>query len=182
MYGIEISLPLRKKLVEKFVKLARTLNAGGARVVWSESTIATQLVWPEDCPLSEPELREKIQAITDDLKDLEQRTEELRERARVFYETLPEYPPLEDEADLPQCIYYALTDGLSAFVDEEERECPPVRYLERKLADTPESLRADWLKKHLRNRASFLLDSEYREAVSEAMGLLCGEPAASTSG
>ncbi len=65
------------------------------------------------------------------------------ERARELYSRLPRPPLAELECEVPQGIYYALTDALSSVIDDSLED---LEYLEAKLADTPESLQADWLR------------------------------------
>ncbi len=94
----EIPERLRRELVETFSKTARVLSDSGIRIVFPESIRARQTAWPEDCPLSEPELRAEVQAIVDDPAALEDE-EGLSERAQELYSRLPQPPIAESERE-----------------------------------------------------------------------------------
>ncbi len=178
IYPGDLPPRVRQKLAEAFTMTARTLSAAGMRLVLPDSIYAGQTAWPEDSPLSEPELRAEVQAIVNDAKVLEERVGALRERARELYERLPQTPLAEGELDLPQSIYYALADALSCVINDGLDE---LSYLERKLADTPESLRADWLSYHVGQCVEPFRAPEFAEELERLMAVLSREDAGGKS-
>ncbi len=81
IFASNIPEPIRRELTEALSTTVRTLADSGVRLVFPESIDAGQRVWPEQCPLSEPELRAEVQAIFDRAKALEVEVRTLKEHA-----------------------------------------------------------------------------------------------------
>ncbi len=95
--------------------------------------------WPEDCPLSEVELRAEMRTVAADIRALDQ-------RVRALFERLPEpaeYDDLEvhDRREFPTGVYYELHFALFGLLEEGLWS----ETAEEALEQTPESLRQRWL-------------------------------------
>ena len=172
IYDRDVSARARREVAEWLTETTRIFVATGLRLTFPESICAAQTAWPEDCPLSEPELRAQIGAILADRQAVQGRMQALRERARALYVTLPEVAPAEVEGDLPQSVYYALTDALSCIIDDDRDD---LGYAEKKFADTPASLRARWLGYHLAKLADNFTSPEVGLTLDELVDALCGD-------
>lgn len=167
----ELPPNLHRELRKRLVETAAKLSASGLRLELPEAVRTAQTAWPEDCPLSEPELRAEVQSIFDAARALEDQRREIKERARELYARLPRLSEPEAFFEAPQSIYYALTDAVSSAADDGLED---LSYIEEKLADTPESLRAAWLGYHLGECVRELEDPEIEEAVAKLVTALCG--------
>ena len=111
--------PVRSELAERFSAAIHALRKSGVRLALPASLDAGQTAWPENCPLSQSELRAKARSLVDEARALEAEVESLSQRAQEIYDSLPEPPAAECEAELPQSVYYALYDCLSVLSGEE---------------------------------------------------------------
>ncbi len=156
-----ISLEALLRLVARLTETAGKLN--GIRLEFPQAIRDGQTAWPEDCPLSETEMRGEIEGIVDDLAALETRIRELNRR-------LPA-PPEEESGARPFSIYYALTDGVSLLEDDPGA----LGYVRERLAATPESLRSEWLKYQLMDCLEVMSDTDTKKQLEKLARLLCGE-------
>ncbi len=174
MFLGDIPRQARLHMIDELAKTAGTLSGAGLRLELPQSILAGQTGWPEDCPMSEPELRAEVQTLLDDAKALQESLEALKDSARELYARLPEAASAELEGELPPSIYFALVDCVSFIIDEDGvNGITGISYLEERLDDTPETMRIDWLKYHLKNSVSALSDGETREALEEIAEMLC---------
>ncbi len=160
----------RRKLLRRLTKTARRIGRG-VRVEFAEDLLARQIAWPETCPLSEPELRGEIETLNGELKAIFGQMEALSSRAKELYKRLPE-PSRAEHREVPESLYYAVTDALSAIADTPE---DAVSYVEERLAETPESLRQRWLRYELKKCLDVINDPESEESLERLVNLLCGE-------
>ncbi len=161
---------VRRELLRRLTKTARRIGRG-VRMEFAEDVHALQIAWPEACPLSEPELRGEIETLQGELKAIYGEIEALSNRARELYERLPE-PPSAEDSEVPQSLYFALTDALDAIADTPE---DALSYVEKRLAETPESLRQEWLRDELKECLDVTYDSESEESLETLVRMLCGE-------
>jgi len=128
----EGSGPEHNDLIEAVDRLVRH---GGLRLSFPDSIKAAQLAWPEDAPLTEPELRREVQALYDDVKAVQDRATKLHAR-------LPEVTSAEINQEAPQSLYYVLNAAVHATTEDFDRF---YAYLEEMLSATPDSLLLDWV-------------------------------------
>ncbi|MCP4054632.1 MAG: hypothetical protein GY739_16560 [Mesoflavibacter sp.] len=135
-----------RESAEDLKRIITVLGTAGVRLTFPEHMDATQRLWPDDCPLSEAELRSELRSFLPEI-------EVLSRRARALYERLPEPPDyqLKDEsgdiADVPNSLYFMLLNALS-FLFEDALE-QSAALIEDALAETPESIRVYWLEQQI---------------------------------
>ena len=141
----------RPTVMEKLTEEIESLGNDGMRLAFSfpETMEAQQRAWPEDAPLSEAELRSELQAIVDAFNAL-------HARAGKLCEKLPPLPEAELDDEVPRGLYFALADAL----DCAQSGGDLLEYLESALEATPESLRAEWLQRRLRDPLMDLMAEE----------------------
>ncbi len=173
IFASNIPEPIRRELTEALSTTVRTLADSGVRLVFPESIDAGQRVWPEQCPLSEPELRAEVQAILDRAKALEVEVRTLKEHAGKIYARLPKIPPAEIEGELPRGIYYALADCLSFIIDKDGlRGYFDFSYIEDGLTATPASMRTEWLEQHMERCLGWRKSVETGDPLEELLAAL----------
>ncbi len=109
--------------------------------------IADQLAWPADAPLSETELRAKLEELVVEFETVLVQKRSLVERATVLLDTLPDATEREMEAEVPLSVYGCLNIALASFEGVAMEDS--LAEVTSALADTPESLRAQWLRRLL---------------------------------
>ena len=129
----------RKEYLDQAVA---ALEEAGVRLAFPERVAAAQARWPEDCPLSDEELRAE-------LLDLRAEIARLASRAKALHDRLPEPRELEreDPNAVPESLYFTLLGALDAVFDDGLKRS--MRVLDRALAATPEGIRAAWLERQL---------------------------------
>ncbi len=169
--GVLIPLEVRRELLGRLTKAAGRIRRG-VRMEFAEDLHAAQIAWPEACPLSEADLRGEIEALYGKLKTIYGEVEALSNRARELYQKLPESPQAEFDGEVPRSIYYALTDALTMIGDTPEDASSYVGDL---LAETPESLRRQWLRSEIKKSLEVINDPESDERLEGLVRMLCGE-------
>ena len=128
-----------------------------------------QTVWHEDSPMSEQELRALLEEVHVEVLAIEKRVEELRNRAEEMLKEFPDAPRAQLEGEVPDGIYLALVGGLCALAHLSLFNDTGAS-MGRSLSATPESLREEWLRRHLRERADGDLLGELVEVACSDEG------------
>ena len=166
MFAREVPASARRALLRRFAQTLDQLTHRGMRFVFHfpEAIRAQQTAWPENCPLSETELRREVQALRDAGATLEQ-------RGRELYARLPEPPRAELVEFRPLTLYEEFHGALGHFADVGLKWC--LEGLERALSETPQSLRAVWLEFELKQCLDVLGDSATKTLVPRLVRELC---------
>ncbi len=124
----------------------RVLGKAGVRLAFPEHVEVAQTMWPEDCPLSDQELRAELGGLLAEI-------EKLTARARVLHDRLPDPPELQNEYpdEVPASLYLTLYSALCYLFQEGLTESG--RVIGEALAATPEGIREAWLKRQLSNKS-----------------------------
>ncbi len=136
------SLESRPEYLERAVA---ALAKAGVLLAFPDHVDAAQTRWPEECPLSDEELRGELRSLLAEVGSLSQ-------RAKALCGRLPEPHEfqLDDLDAVPESLYLMLYNALSYLIDEGLERSTKV--IEDALVVTPEGIRADWLDRRLPNQ------------------------------
>ncbi len=150
--AVTISDPLEKRK-EYLERAIVAVSRAGVRLTFPEHVEAAQTRWPEDCPLSDEDLRGELRSLLEEIGGLSL-------RAKGLYERLPEPREfqLDDLDEVPESLYCMLYNALSHLFDDGL--AGSTRVIEDALAVTPEAIRMDWLDRQLPDRLKRLIPSD----------------------
>jgi hypothetical protein len=147
--------PHHKLIAEGLEDAVERLAKGGARIhfTFPEELMKGQSSWPEDCPVSEEELREELGAALVEIRGLGERIKQLKDRLPPAPEDLGEAPGGFEDG--PASVYETLSSVVTYVVDDVIPDIE--RQVTQALAATPESLRSEWLKHQVPRTVAELL-------------------------